>query len=113
MVLRGFTTIWSLATLPTSRSPFSLTATTLGRMSEPLSLGTTRATLLRPDATPGVVVARSMPSRVGFSDGMELPDATARDASSARKASEPDEIPDAFAGFVRLERLGLGDLSAG
>src|SRR5438067_1999121 len=70
MVLRGFTTIWSLATLPTSRSPFSLTATTLGRMSDPLSLGTTRATLLRTYATQVLVVPRSMPSRMGLSGAM-------------------------------------------
>src|SRR5712692_1142853 len=70
MVLRGFTTIWSLATLPTSRSPFSLTATTEGRMSDPLSLGTTRATLLRTYATQVLVVPRSMPSRMGLSGAM-------------------------------------------
>src|SRR3989441_1440528 len=72
MVLRGLTTIWSLATLPTSRSPLSLIATTLGRMSEPLSLGTTRATLLRTYATHVLVVPRSMPSRMGLSAGMKL-----------------------------------------
>src|SRR5438105_4416031 len=72
MVLRGLTTIWSLATLPTSRSPLSLIATTLGRMSEPLSLGTTRATLLRTYATHVFVVPRSMPSRMGLSAGMKL-----------------------------------------
>src|SRR5438067_5209360 len=70
MVLRGLTTIWSLATLPTSRSPFSLTATTEGRMSDPLSLGTTRATLLRTYATQVLVVPRSMPSRIGLSGAM-------------------------------------------
>src|SRR5260370_33940659 len=78
MVFLGLTTIWSLATLPTKRSPFSLTATTLGRMSEPLSLGTTRATLLRTYATQVLVLPRSMPSRIGLSGAMELRDATAR-----------------------------------
>src|SRR5437588_6212565 len=72
MVLRGFTTIWSLATLPTSRSPLSLTATTLGRISAPLSLGTIRATLLRTYATQVLVVPRSIPSRMGLSGAMEL-----------------------------------------
>src|SRR5882762_1617327 len=67
MVLRGFTTIWSLATLPTSSSPFSETATTLGRISAPLSLGTTRAILLRTYATHVFVVPRSIPRRMGFS----------------------------------------------
>src|SRR6267378_1343174 len=72
MVFRGFTTIWSLATLPTSRSPLSLIATTLGRISEPLSLGTTRATLFRTYATQVLVVPRSMTSRMGFSAAIEL-----------------------------------------
>src|SRR5438132_8040767 len=72
MVLRGLTTICSFATFPTSRSPLSLTATTLGRMSEPLSLGTTRATLLRTYATQVLVVPRSIPSRMGLSGAMEL-----------------------------------------
>src|SRR5437764_13907701 len=67
MVLRGFTTIWSLATFPTSRSPFSDTATTEGRMRAPRSLGTTLAILLRTYATHVLVVPRSMPSRMGFS----------------------------------------------
>src|SRR3954452_13535735 len=91
MVLRGFTTIWSLATLPTSRSPFSLTATTLGRMSEPLSLGTTRATLLRTYATQVLVVPRSIPSRMGLSGPMELPDATAQRVLIARNLPEFQE----------------------
>src|SRR4051794_24320917 len=89
MVLRGLTTIWSLATLPTRRSPFSLTATTLGRMSEPLSLGTTRATLLRTYATQVLVVPRSMPSRMGLSGGMEQTDATAQRVPEARKGLFP------------------------
>src|SRR5438445_165787 len=67
MVLRGFTTIWSLATLPTRSSPFSEIATTLGRMSAPLSLGTTFAILLRTYATHVFVVPRSIPRRMGFS----------------------------------------------
>src|SRR5437763_720252 len=73
MVLRGLTTIWSLATFPTSRSPLSPIATTLGRISDPLSLGTTRATLLRTYATQVLVVPRSMPSRMGLSEGIPLP----------------------------------------
>src|SRR6266478_2187758 len=72
MVLRGFTTIWSLATLPTRRSPLSLIATTLGRINDPLSLGTTRATLLRTYATQVFVVPRSIPSRMGLSAAMQL-----------------------------------------
>src|SRR5207248_8754974 len=72
MVLRGLTTIWSLATLPTRRSPLSLIATTLGRISDPLSLGTTRATLLRTYATHVFVVPRSMPRRMDLSAGMKL-----------------------------------------
>src|SRR6266481_2664222 len=70
MVLRGFTTIWSLATLPTRRSPLSLIATTLGRINDPLSLGTTRATLLRTYATQVFVVPRSIPSMMGLSAAM-------------------------------------------
>src|SRR5712671_671986 len=67
MVLRGLTTIWSLATFPTRRSPFSDMATTDGRMSAPRSLGTTFAILFRTYATHVLVVPRSIPSRMGFS----------------------------------------------
>src|SRR6266540_6770551 len=66
MVLRGFVTIWSLATPPTRKSPFSLSATTLGRTRLPLSVGTTRGMRLRTCATQVFVVPRSMP-RMGFS----------------------------------------------
>src|SRR5207245_7454493 len=55
----------------TNRSPFSETATTLGSISALLSLGTTRAILLRTYATHVLVVPRSMPSRMGFS-GMSV-----------------------------------------
>src|SRR3954465_9910527 len=91
MVLRGLTTIWSFATWPTRRSPFSLTATTLGRMSEPLSLGTTRATLLRTYATQVFVVPRSMPSRMGLSGAMDRTDATAQRVQIARNLPEFQE----------------------
>ena len=63
----------------------SLTATTLGRMSEPLSLGTTRATLLHTYATQVLVVPRSIPSRMGLSAAMSEPDATAQRVPEARK----------------------------
>src|ERR1700730_2372736 len=84
MVLRGLTTIWSLAMLPTSRSPFSLTATTLGRMSEPLSLGTTLASLLRTYATHVLVVPRSMP-RIGLLSLLSRATALSRGARSRLK----------------------------
>src|SRR6266850_5520932 len=100
MVLRGFTTIWSLATWPTSRSPFSLTATTLGRISDPLSLGTTRATLLRTYATQVLVVPRSIPSRMGLSGAMEL----VRCYGAAR--------PDSKKAAVFRARLGPADAVA-
>src|SRR5436853_7025099 len=67
MVLRGLTTLWSLATFPTRRSPFSDIATTEGRISAPLSLGTTLAILLRTNATHVLVVPRSIPSTMGLS----------------------------------------------
>src|SRR5205807_1772669 len=89
MLLRGFTTIWSLATLPTRSSPFSDMATTLGRISAPLSLGTTRAILLRTYATHVFVVPRSIPSTMGFSAIAvldEFLDGTARRVRGARKA---------------------------
>src|SRR5229473_3308591 len=97
MVLRGFTTIWSLATLPTRSSPFSETATTLGRMSAPLSLGTTFAILLRTYATHVFVVPRSIPSRMGFSaisgGSRSWPDATVRGRGGARKARTAATLP--------------------
>src|SRR4051794_17130669 len=93
MVLRGLTTIWSLATLPTSRSPFSLTATTLGRMSAPLSLGTTRATLLRTYATHVLVVPRSMPRMSGLSAAMASAHRNAQFAERARKATSKARWP--------------------
>src|SRR5947209_174831 len=87
MVLRGLVTIWSLATLPTSRSPFSLIATTLGRMSAPRSLGTTRALLLRTYATHVLVVPRSMPRTMGFLD-MPVGKTSARGLRAARNRAE-------------------------
>src|SRR5512136_1710583 len=66
MVFRGLVTIWSLATPPTSHSPRSERATTLGRMRLPLSVGTTRGMRLRTWATQVLVVPRSMP-RMGLS----------------------------------------------
>src|SRR5437868_11448592 len=108
MVLRGFVTIWSLATFPTSRSPFSLTATTLGRMSAPLSLGTTRATLLRTYATHVLVVPRSMPRMSGLSAGMARLHRNAHFAERARKGASATRWP-----CVGLRRqahdLRLGD----
>src|SRR3990172_959849 len=70
MVFRGFVTIWSLATPPTRKSPFSESATTLGSTRLPLSVGTTRGTRLRTCATQVLVVPRSMPS-MGFSRAVE------------------------------------------
>src|SRR3989440_9152175 len=97
MVLRGFTTIWSLATLPTRSSPFSEIATTLGRMSAPLSLGTTFAILLRTYATHVFVVPRSIPRRMGFSAISfrleELSDATVRGGAGARKPRLAGRLP--------------------
>src|SRR6266536_5318091 len=66
MVFFGFVTIWSLATPPTRKSPFSLSATTRGRTRLPLAVGTTRGMRLRTCATQVFVVPRSMP-RMGFS----------------------------------------------
>src|SRR6266545_75259 len=66
MVLRGFVTIWSLATPPTRKAPFSESATTLGSTRLPLSVGTTLGMRLRTCATQVFVVPRSMP-RMGFS----------------------------------------------
>src|SRR6266849_1238758 len=83
MVLRGFTTIWSLATLPTR--------------SAPLSLGTTFAILLRTYATHVFVVPRSIPSRMGFSaisgGSRSWPDATVRGRGCARKARTAATLP--------------------
>src|SRR5438128_11793299 len=97
MVLRGFTTIWSLATLPTRSSPFSEIATTLGRMSAPLSLGTTFAILLRTYATHVFGVPRSIPRRMGFSAISfrleELSDATVRGGAGARKPRLAGRLP--------------------
>src|SRR4051794_35488548 len=116
MVLRGFTTIWSLATLPTKRSPFSLTATTLGRMSEPLSLGTTRATLLRTYATQVLVVPRSMPSRMGFSCAMRAGRCYGADPLKRKKASlrPADGVADreAVLGLGHAHRQAHGALAA-
>src|SRR5438094_570059 len=64
-------------------------ATTLGRISAPLSLGTTRAILLRTYATHVFVVPRSIPSTMGFSAIAvldEFLDGTARRVRGARKA---------------------------
>src|SRR5712671_3570678 len=114
MVLRGFTTIWSLATLPTSISPFSETATTLGRMSAPLSLGTTRAILLRTYATHVFVVPRSIPSRMGFSAmsgrSQQLPDATVRCHAGARKARPAATLPPHLVANARTREGGLRHL---
>src|SRR5712664_441129 len=97
MVLRGFTTIWSLATLPTRSSPFSETATTLGRMSAPLSLGTTFAILLRTYATHVLVVPRSIPRRMGFSAisgrSRRFFDPKVRGGAGARKARGGGRLP--------------------
>src|SRR5262249_15731668 len=97
MVLRGFTTIWSLATLPTRSSPFSDIATTLGRISAPLSLGTTFAILLRTYATHVFVVPRSIPRRMGFSTisprSLGSPDGKAHGLRDARKARPPATLP--------------------
>src|SRR5690242_17848467 len=68
MVFFGFTTIWSLAIFPMSRSPFSLSATTDGRTRLPLSVGTTFGMRFRTDATRVLVVPRSIPTMRGFSD---------------------------------------------
>src|SRR5437867_3908354 len=67
MVFLGLTTIWSLATPPTRRSPFSESATTEGRIKLPLSVGTTLGTLLRTNATQVFVVPRSIPTMRGLS----------------------------------------------
>src|SRR5438270_7302550 len=115
MVLRGLTTIWSLATLPTSRSPLSLTATTLGRISDPLSLGTTRATLLRTYATQVLVVPRSIPSRMGFSPATALECYGAARPRRKKPAFLPPAhlVPDHGVARGRLDHLGWGNLSAG
>src|SRR5213593_2016851 len=107
MVFRGFTTIWSLATLPTSRSPLSLIATTLGRISEPLSLGTTRATLFRTYATHVFVVPRSMPSRMGLSAGMKLDLMLRRSAPGAQQIPllPPHVVPHNYTCRPRIHHL--------
>src|SRR5271166_4366386 len=73
MVLVGLTTIWSLATFPTSRSPLAETATTDGRMRFPRSVGTTLGMRFRTDATQVLVVPRSIPTMRGFSAMERLP----------------------------------------
>src|SRR6267143_4938989 len=110
MVLRGLTTIWSLATLPTSRSPFSLIATTLGRMSDPLSLGTTRATLLRTYATQVLVVPRSMPSRMGLSGAMNASRCYGAARPGGKKPSSLTSGPEADDGAQRAFRDDLGSI---
>ncbi len=61
MVFLGFVRSWSFAAPPTRNSPRSASATTLGRMRFPLSVGTTRGMRLRTCATHVFVVPRSIP----------------------------------------------------
>ncbi len=61
IVFSGFVTAWRLAICPTSTSPFSSQATTLGVMSAPSSLTITLGSRPSMIATTLLVVPRSMP----------------------------------------------------
>src|SRR5512140_1735067 len=77
MVFFGFVTSWSFATPPTRRSPFSESATTVGRIRFPRSVGTTFGIRLRTYATHAFVVPRSIPM-MGFSRGGGIDPSLAR-----------------------------------
>ena len=95
MVFSGLVTAWRFAIWPTSTSPFSPHATTLGVMSEPSSFTITLGSRPSMMATTLFVVPRSMPMMrlMTFAHASVVPSACAQAASMLRAVQDRPAAP--------------------